>query len=245
MDELDKLKDAIEILSKTYLPDIDASVAIPSDDQQERTRAFVVLAHAEMEWFVEKIAERCAETLATSAQNGRFSTAAFSLISFSNQPEQGPGGSLGGKKEGRTIAKSFWAANARLVAASQENNGIREKHLAKLLVPLGLGGRVDAAWLGDIDSFAEHRGRYAHMSMHAKEAAKSTINPQEMLAVCRRIINGSGANTGHLISSMAQLHEALNKIENDTYAIMNTWDRLIVNFSNFSARLMPKFNRKL
>ncbi len=211
------LEREIDRLAAVYLPVSDQ--VLPTPEEQERARAFVLLSHAEIEWYIEHAAEAYSASLRDAAARGYFNFSSLALIAFSEEKFTF-GDSLGGKRDGRTIGTIFGKLHANLKIIIDSNNGINEKSLAKFLGPLGISGRIDSNWMNDLGGYASMRGRFAHMSGPDSAQVIATINPVDVKILCDRIVNGVNGVVGEKISSLLDLDNAFEQWKNDLAAIV-------------------------
>ena len=69
----------------------------------------------------------------------------------------------------------------------EENHGIKEEHILRLLFPVGIREmNIDPTWLGTINSFGSSRGESAHRSSRVT----SPPDPQGELSTVSQIIEG-------------------------------------------------------
>lgn len=200
------LSDEIKQLGATYLPKI--KNALPTPSEQELARAFAIFCHAEMEFYIESICREVGEKICLAAAAGTVASSAIPFIVFSNLQALGSGEKLGGKDSAsRKVSTQFYQAKQKYEETLENNIGIREKHIAKLLIPLGLtSDHIDPNFLVDIDQFASHRGRFAHLSRSKKEAGPLTVNPWDFESSVERILNGpSGLPKSGKINSLREL----------------------------------------
>lgn len=184
------LEDAVRSLKNVYLTPI-ATNQQPTNEQQEMARAFIVFAHAEIEWYVERASLELNEKVLNAGKAGAFSASSLALLTFAGIDPVKGGDSLGVAKNPRTLSMRLGQACANHKKLAEENEGIREKHLAKLFVPLGLDAdSVDSAWLGELEAFSSKRGALAHMSRSESRASPLAINPVDTWIQCERIVWG-------------------------------------------------------
>jgi len=216
------LSSSILELKRIYLSDALAS-GQPTVDQQEMARAFILLAHAEMEWFVEQVCSVSAERIFNEAKDGRFNASSLALLTFSALDPLNGGDSLGKKGGGSRATKTrFGDAYAKLKDAAGKNDGIREKHLAKLMVPLGLDAdAVDPTWLSDVDAFCTSRGAFAHMSRLESRSTHLRVNPVDVWALCNRIVfTNTQLGNGNIVASFEGLDDWLLRACNGFGAVI-------------------------
>ncbi len=137
------LASSVQELKRVYLGDALAA-AVPTADHQELARAFVTLAHSELEYYVEEACRGLAQEALKAAVAGNYAKVSIAMITFSGLDGRRGGSTLGvaGRKKVRSLSTRFIAANSALIKAIDGNNGVREKHLAALAIPLGLDACV-------------------------------------------------------------------------------------------------------
>lgn len=237
----DRLSSNLDELKRIYLAS-EATTQPPNAEHQEMARAFLVFAHAELEWYAERICIDLSDLILHEAKNGRFSSSTLALLTFSTLENLNGGDSLGGKKAGaRMLTSRVGDAQSKHKQVAEANEGIREKHLSKLFVPLGLtGDQVDSTWLIDLDTLGTSRGAFAHMSRSESRASPLAANPSEAWGLCHRIVWGSPATSSGSISSIEELDQwflatksAFNKVTVVTNQTL--WERVFLRIR----RLLP------
>lgn len=202
-------------LQRIYLPS-DLARSLYTPDEQEFARSFAVMLHAEIEHYIELSCTDVAKKIINASKSGQFFPASISFLFFSRLPPLNGGDKLG-KKDGisRKITTRLYDANVKYEELINANEGIREKHLAKLLVPLSLSAdNVDPTWLSEIDTLATFRGAFAHMSRNSNEASIAKVNPVDILQLCNRIVNGDPRlKRPGVISSLQELDEWLYQLD--------------------------------
>ena len=67
------------------------------------------------------------------------------------------------------------------------NHGVRERHLLKLLLPVGVKrAEIDPAWMATIDTFGSNRGQMAHSSVGVQQPP----DPKTELQTVQLILKG-------------------------------------------------------
>ncbi|MCA8425839.1 hypothetical protein LGN30_21870 [Burkholderia seminalis] len=196
------LEESVKRLKRVYLNDGNFS-AIPNSDDQESARAFVVFVHAELEEYVENIFRDLANKAMQGVAVGHFSRVAISLLAFSGIPALNGGGRLTkltpggtkatgtGKKEKnpRLLVTRYGEAHGRYTVMLDNNNGVNEKYLAAMGIPIGLDAqRVDVNWINDLETFCSSRGKWAHMSRTNPLGKHGEIDPSDIWKICERLI---------------------------------------------------------
>lgn len=216
------LEESVKELKRIYLNDGNFRT-IPNPDDQELARAFIVLVHAELEQYIETSFEELSIDALKGVSTGQFSRVAISLLAFSGIPAQTGGAKLrmptsGGSaipstgkkdKSPRLLATRYGEAHGQYLQMLASNNGVREKYLAALGIPLGLDAqRIDPNWINDLELFCSSRGVWAHLSRTNHLAKIGEIDPRDIWAVCERLIwtNRNIATPG-VISSFEDLDQ--------------------------------------
>lgn len=164
---------------------------VPTPEHQELARAFVVLIHSELEYYVEEALRELAGVALNSAVVGAFSRASIALLAFSGMASLHGGSvlSTGKRKIPRRLASRFGDAHGALVKTLDKNNGVREKNIAAMAIPLGLdAASIDNTWLNDLDAFCSSRGAFAHMSRSSQRGSHLAVNPRDEWTRCERLI---------------------------------------------------------
>jgi hypothetical protein len=169
----------------------------------DRARAYRLLAHAEIEACVEDLARDLADTQYRAWETDRKPrTCLLALVSFYDSaklpdvPEAMPA-SLGRATPGFMKARieTARAAYMRRVAA---NNGVKEKDLLQLLLPVGVQEyELDRTWLATMDSFGSARGDTAHQSFKTQQPP----DPASELAL-----------VGHVVAGLRKVDDVLGRL---------------------------------
>lgn len=165
--------------------------------QQDRARGYRLLAHAEIESFVEDItfSAAVASVSAWSAQK-KVSNCLFCLIAHYHDGFSAPD-QLSVKpfpQERRPKVKSDIKEVVDVVMKQyreihSNNHGVREENLLRLILPIGVKkADIDHFWMTNLSEFGRRRGEVAHQAMRAQQA----IDPQNELMVVNDLISGLG-----------------------------------------------------
>jgi hypothetical protein len=147
--------------------------------QLDRTRGYRLLAHAEIEAFLEDrasdLVNRAFNCWRTDFKPRHTITA---LLAFCR---------IGDKKYG-TVLESIGAALATYNYIVRNNHGVKEDDILKFLLPCGIDkGQMDATWLATLSSFGAARGEIAHSSVRVHQP----IDPRtEYDTVTNKILPG-------------------------------------------------------
>ena len=149
------LKEELRRLRRHFLPP--RLSRYPSDRRDEirdKTRAYLVLVHAEIESYLER-AIRDVIKVKYQEWDGRGRCSRVVVALVASVRREFNEASLNGR-----VRESF--ENAQRVIS--ENHGIRERNLRKLfeLVGIDTDTEIDQTWLNDMDTFGQLRGDIAH-----------------------------------------------------------------------------------
>lgn len=145
-----------------FLPTPVASLTTYTNQQFDLTRAYVLLAHAEIETFCENVAsDRLSSSKTIFDTSGKISTTLRTVITYHQVKKLSSWHSI--KNPTSDIVS---AAVQSLTSVIRENHGVKAANLAKLFYPLGvLETSLGATWLAQMDSFGSSRGSWAHNSV--------------------------------------------------------------------------------
>ncbi|WP_367872928.1 HEPN domain-containing protein [Luteolibacter sp. Populi] len=170
------LKNRITKLRIHLLPRPFDKTGLYTDQQYDSTRAFVSLAHAEIEAFLEEICISAARSSLDQWNQSRIANRViFSLYAmcYSRWSELEDEITIDHKApvKDKNIEKRLACAGDQYGVQIGKNHGLREKHLKVLLVPLGvrIEGDLDKSWVSAMSSLGGHRGRIVHMAGSANQ----------------------------------------------------------------------------
>jgi hypothetical protein len=161
-----------------------------------RATMFRVLAHAEIESYIEERSWEIAVT-AVNSWKGKKKTSRtlLGLLAFSDLKMEKPPNSLRPKKAN---SQSSWKNKLDISTkinqamdiyhkAIENNHGIKEEHLLRLLLPVGFEANdLDPVWVADMSSFGEGRGKIVHTS--ASKWAKQQLDPKNELKIVKSLL---------------------------------------------------------
>ncbi|MFI1503847.1 HEPN domain-containing protein [Streptomyces sp. NPDC020597] len=162
-----QLKSRVERLEQLFLP-LPSPVGSYTPDEYDQVRAYIVLCHAEMEAYLEAM---CLDVLRKAEDRWRSSASAGPCIAallLYNDKKVSPPKSLAKQPPAEAIDVIITKAIKKHRDFTQEeNHGIKEANLLRLLLPIGFQeSDFDAlsTWLATVNTFGVARGRVAHQS---------------------------------------------------------------------------------
>ncbi|MDB9424345.1 HEPN domain-containing protein [Microcystis aeruginosa CS-564/01] len=181
-------------LKKQFLPRKFSEINEYSERQLALTFAYRFFAHAEIESYLE---DRVWDTVQTAKNiwdnQGKASRVLLCVIAFSGQEMEAPPDTitpLKGKKnmpeDKLKINKKIDMAIGCFKSVIDQNHGIKETNLLKLLLPIGIDSDdLDQVWLANMNTFGKERGEIAHSSAIK---TKQPPNPADELERVKQII---------------------------------------------------------
>jgi HEPN superfamily RiboL-PSP-like protein len=161
-------------LRKTMLPRTFSKTGSYSAETLDRARGYRLLAHAEMESYIEDRVRYIAnQNVAAWLGDGKARRVLLNLLAFYLKQEE-----IVSHKELRDeyagSAKKCEGSIKRAVHSFNEmisnNHGVKEKNILRLLLPLGLAKTdIDNTWLVTLDTFGTKRGEVAHTSIRTQQ----------------------------------------------------------------------------
>lgn len=161
-----RLVQAIERLRLVLLPDTFDPTGSYIDSQGTSLRAvsFRVLAHAEIEAYIEDIALELLETAWKAWKDrGVPSLTAMSLLAFSGREHTLPPSAASTPNADLDACNCMQKAQGVWRDAHRKNHGLKEENVLRLFLPLGVqANAIDTMLLADLSSFGTERGAVAH-----------------------------------------------------------------------------------
>lgn len=191
-----ELSKRLHELRRNMLPQKFSPTGDYSDRQLDRARGFRVLAHAEIEAFLEDLGFEKAKSVVESWKATKSTTdSLFCLVShyhvgfeLSDESELGPKFEVSSRKkvkdEIQEIAERSLSQYASII---NQNHGVREENLLRIILPIGVRkSDLDATWVTDLQEFGKRRGTVAHKSV----SAHMVIDPQQEWVVVKNLLVG-------------------------------------------------------
>jgi RiboL-PSP-HEPN len=178
-----QLVNRLAVLRTHLLPRQFSPTGQYNDRDHDLARAYVVLVHAEIEAYCEdrgrKIARRAHQIW---QRNGRHSAILMKLLKFHHVTTRKPWTPIDKSPDRIESAVNHY------MSSIDQNHGIREENLSKILFPIGIEpSGLDNVWLTTMDSFGISRGTVAHTSVKTQQP----IDPQtEFLRIKKQILPG-------------------------------------------------------
>jgi hypothetical protein len=184
-------------LKKQFLPKI-SPIGLYSDRQLALTLAYRVLAHAEIEAYLE---ERAWEVVINAKQDwdntGKTCRTLICLLAFSGQSMDAPPDTLtptnssqDAWKKKLKISKKIDSSISCFNGVIRQNHGVKEANLLALLLPIGIDSDdLDPVWLATMNTFGEQRGLVAHSSATSYRTVQPP-DPATELSTVQQITQG-------------------------------------------------------
>ncbi|MFM6184352.1 MAG: HEPN domain-containing protein [Dolichospermum sp.] len=184
--QLDRLKDE-------FIPEI-SPTGLYSESQLSRTAAYRVLAHAEIESYLEERAWEVVQNAKTLWTKGKTTRSLICLLGFSGLTMDKPPDTLTPQKGSKTVKEEKIKISKKIDLAVEsfkrvisQNHGVKEDHILSLLLPIGIDSDdLDPAWLATMNTFGENRGLVAHKSATSYMTIK-TLDPANELNTVTQI----------------------------------------------------------
>lgn len=178
MPESDKfitLRTQLNRLKDEFLPEISPTGSY-SESQLSRTAAYRVLAHAEIESYLEERAWEVVQNAKTLWDtSGKNTRTLICLLGFSDLTMDKPPDTL--KKPSNVkqdnhdkrlqITEKINSAINSFKKVIDNNHGLKEKNILALLLPIGINSNdldPNNTWLANMNTFGQKRGLVAHKS---------------------------------------------------------------------------------
>jgi len=204
------LRKELNTLKKQFLPNVDPMGSY-SDRQLARTLAYRVLAHAEIESYLE---DRVWEAVIKAKRNwdnsGKAHCTLICLIAFSGQTMDLPPDTLTPNRPSKMLAQEKVKISKKIDSAIncfqrvvEQNHGVKEANLLALLLPIGVDSdELDSTLLANLNTFGKQRGLVAHSSATAYRTIQLPDPATELNAV-QQIVQG-----------LLQIDELINNLMN-------------------------------
>ena len=181
-------------LKKQFLPRKFSEINEYSERQLALTFAYRVFAHSEIESYLEYRVWDTVQTAKNIWDNqGKASGVLLCVIAFSGQEMENPPDTITPLKGNKNVSLDKLKITKKIdivircfKSVIDQNHGIKETNLLKLLLPIGIDSDdLDKVWLANMNTFGEERGEIAHSS---GIKTKKTPNPADELERVKQII---------------------------------------------------------
>jgi hypothetical protein len=184
-------------LRQNLLPKAFSPTGTYSTRQMDRARGYRLLAHAEIEAFIEGISREAVTKKIGDWVNHRNPSDLLVCFLASYHAGWVPEGEeelLGSPLPTTTrpaikdaVNEAVDVAMTQYIKIIKDNHGIREKNLKKLILPVGVRiTDLDATWVTNMDEFGKQRGEVAHTNIGAQQA----IDPRTELNTVTTLLEG-------------------------------------------------------
>ncbi len=160
----------ISVIENSFLPNVN-STGNYSNKEQDDLRAYLLLIHAEIESYFEEVSEEKAKQAFKRWSKSRTkSNVLLALVSFCEN-----------EVSGQELEDRINKALSSYIHKLKKNNGIKEKNLLEILLPVGIEyNQIDTTWLNIMTSFGTNRGEVAHSTATVQQpldpsTLKSTV----------------------------------------------------------------------
>lgn len=166
-----------------------------SDRQLDRVRGYRLLAHAEIEAFVEDITfEAAQKSVSKWINTKKVSNSLFCLMAHYHRgfgvegdEETVPFPASSRPKVKEAIKELVDLAMLQYHKIQADNNGVREKNLYRLILPVGVcKDELDPLWITNLNEFSKRRGDVAHKAVKAQQQ----IDPRSELEIVKDLLIG-------------------------------------------------------
>ena len=188
----------VDCLREHLLPSAFDPAGNYSPETFTRAVAYRVLAHAEIESYIEdRVWKTALSALDSWSQQNKASKTLLGLLAFSGQKmEQPPPTVAPGQANQNNTWQEKLDMNYRLQSAInsfsfaiQTNHGVKEENVLRLLLPIGVKPTdLDPVLLANLNSFGTERGIAAHDS--AAKHPRHQINPKHEFERVVSLLNG-------------------------------------------------------
>ncbi|WP_013320439.1 HEPN domain-containing protein [Gloeothece verrucosa] len=210
------LEKELNILRKYFLPRKFDPSGLYSERQLVHASSYRVLAHAEIEAYLEdRMKEIALSAVKAWKKNAEIRRTLICLLAFSGMELEAPPDSLTPKqtsskqkhKEKLQLDQKIDKALSCFISCVNDNHGIKEKNLLTLLLPIGINcDYLEEFWLTSMNSFGENRGIIAHTSASSYKTTQP-INPKDELDNIKKIVYGEPG-----VQGLKDIDELLNAL---------------------------------
>ena len=191
------LEQELKKLRKYFLPRQFDPQGNYSERQVSLATAYLVLAHAEIESYLEdRVVEIATNSLKIWKNNNQTTITLVSLFAFSGLNLEKPPDSLIVNQQPQILEeklkldKKLSKVFGSFRKSVKNNHGIREKNILLLLLPIGVSSDdLDQVWLQEMNDFGAKRGEFAHQSA-SNYKTRQPPDPKNELEMVNRLLQG-------------------------------------------------------
>lgn len=224
------LRTQLNSLKDEFLPEISPTSSY-SESQLSRTAAYRVLAHAEIESYLEERAWEIVIDAKEAWKMGKTTRTLICLLGFSGLTMDKPPDTL--KKPNNVkqdnhdkqlqITEKINSAINSFKKVIDNNHGLKEKNILALLLPIGIDSNdLDTAWLATMETFGRDRGLVAHTSAKSYMTNKTPDPANELNTVTQ------------ITDELLRIDELINNLI-DSYLVTSN----NMNLNNIKQKLFP------
>lgn len=185
--QYEHLEGRFKILRSVFLPEKFSPTGDYGDEIFEKVRAYKALTHAELEYYFEQIGITVAKkAYADWDSNGAVSKALIALtVYYSGQYAPIPTQKTGNNSDINLDVRINKAFTEYCRNVNAENNGIKEKNLLKLFLPIGI--EIDSIpddLIIASNNYGVIRGEIVHTTR-----TKQNLTPEDALSAAEDILN--------------------------------------------------------
>lgn len=194
-----ELKNEIMQLRRDLLPKKFRVSGQYAQEDITKTRAYRVLVHAELEAYLEDRSRDIAlAAVRTWKQKNQVSKPLVALIAFSGRTMEKPPNLMYPEQQSQVgqwdekikLRKKIDLAMNDFHSVLNNNNGIKEGNIVRLLLPIGVDcDELDTVLVADLNSYGVSRGLVAHQRFEAYRTTEQ-IDPKEELRKVRSLVEG-------------------------------------------------------
>lgn len=168
-----------------------------SDQDLDRARGYRLLAHAELEFYLESVVRNViTNAIKAWKTNNQPSNIIIAFLaayhSAWNNDDLASNEDIiklakNRKNAKDSISEVIELAQTQFIKILKDNHGVKEKNLKSLILPTGIDiSMLDSTWITDLDTFGALRGTVAHNT----KALSSEINPRDEFLNVEKLLHG-------------------------------------------------------
>jgi hypothetical protein len=187
-----QLRKSIDSLALQLLPKKFNILGHYTELQVTKTKSFMLLAHAEIEYFIEEtVREKAIESVKKFKNENIVSIPVVTLLGFLSKKNPTITEILRSSSDDiKDIRQRLDDSLGIFISTIESNHGIKTNNLLEMLLPVGIEeSQLDPVWINDMDGFGSDRGLFAHKSGKSYSTTK-IINPKDVLLMVKNLLIG-------------------------------------------------------